>query len=182
MSTRGGRHPWRAQYHEVEAACAAIGEVLPPADVVVGIAYGGLIPAGMLAQQLRLPVDTLVPCIERIEERLRIAGDPLHCPQVRGLRVALVDAVASLGTLLRLSADHLRSVSGAAVVYTVGLYRCGDYKPDFSLTELPLGQTPIMPWEHHWIPPQTARRTSVHEGRGAPGHRGIGAQPTRPMR
>lgn len=93
---------------------------LPQVDVVVGIARGGLVPASLVAHQLRVPL-TVMRVNYRDDENKPRAGMPklLQPPgvDVTGKRVLLVDDVAVSGATLRFAAglltgaDHITTLT-----------------------------------------------------------------------
>lgn len=85
----------------------------PPVDAVVGIAAGGLVPAAMLAHQLRLPLTVLwLNYREPGTHTPRHARPTLLAPPTPPLladarRVLLVDDVGVSGATLAAAREHL---------------------------------------------------------------------------
>jgi len=97
------------------------------ADVVVGVARGGLVSARILADLLEVPQLCVVQ-VEFYVDVARTKAEPtLRQPltvALGGKRVLLVDDIADSGASLKLAVSHLQTL-GAAEVKTATLY----YKP-----------------------------------------------------
>lgn len=93
----------------------------PDVDVVVGIARGGLVPASLVAHQLRVPLSMMRVNYRDDDNRPRAAEPKLLLPpdlDLGGQRVLLVDDVSVSGATLRFAA---RFLEGAAYVTTLTL-------------------------------------------------------------
>ncbi len=117
------------------------------AEVVVGIARAGVIPAGIVASVLETDLFTLT--ISRREADGEVRDTPELFSQApraaHGRRVLIVDEITSSGDTLRLALAAVRE-SGAAEVRTATSFsRPGGYRPDYMALET--DQTLIFPWD-----------------------------------
>lgn len=96
---------------------------LPQVDVVVGIARGGLVPASLVAHQLRVPLAVMRVNYRDDDNKPRADAPKLlqpHDLDLVGQRVLLVDDVAVSGATLRFAASLLGDVAAVTTLTMKG--------------------------------------------------------------
>jgi xanthine phosphoribosyltransferase len=98
-----------------------------PFDLIVAIANGGIVPAGILAQRMGAEVRLLRINLRDERQQPRYDAPKLLAPidfEFRGRRVLVVDDRVKSGSTLRLACELL---AGAAVVRTFAVNGTADY-------------------------------------------------------
>lgn len=139
---------WAGFDQQVQALSRAVHARFRP-QAVVGVAHGGVFVGGALASQLgceHYPV--------RISRRSRDTGARSDAPrlsgsmpkELKGLRVLVVDDVASSGDTLQLAVQLAKKAGAREVMTATLLQREGGFQPDF------VGETTdalvVFPWDY----------------------------------
>lgn len=127
------------------------------AEVVVGIARAGVIPAAVLASILGIDFYSMVISRREGDDRVRERPAILSAapPQVKGKRVILVDEVTTSGETFRLGLAALRDVGPAEIRTATVFKRPRGYTPDYFALET--DATVVFPWdrkvfsENEWV-------------------------------
>lgn len=129
----------------VQAMAQAVAQKFRP-QAVVGLVHGGLFVGGALAKVLKVEFFP-VRISRRSRDQGRATGATDEMPQeLKGLRVLVVDDVASSGDSLEF-ASRLARAQGAKAVQTAALIaRPGGFEPDFAGIVSP--EMMVFPWDY----------------------------------
>lgn len=119
--------------------------MLPPADLVVGIATGGIVPASLVAFHLELPLELISINFRDATNRPQRMAPELLEPfslSTSGQRILLVDDVSVTGRTLEVARAQLPGHSITTLVFKG--------KADFVL--LPeISSCVVWPWNQHGL-------------------------------
>ncbi|MDH5589338.1 MAG: phosphoribosyltransferase domain-containing protein, partial [Gemmatimonadota bacterium] len=116
-------------------------------DLVVGIARAGAIPGAVVASILGVDFYSMRISRKEGDEVVRERPAILSAapPQAAGMRVLIVDEIATSGDTMRLALAAVRDVRPAEVRTATSFARVRGYKPDFAALET--DATVIFPWD-----------------------------------
>ena len=130
---------WEELQNEIKSLAAKI-DYTP--DVIIGIVRGGLIPARLLSNELKVR-NMYCLTVEKVGANRKVATDILE--DVSGKKILLVEDVLETGKSLQVAKAYLE-VKGAEVktmcLYTMPI---SQIKPDYSLKKI--NETIKFPWE-----------------------------------
>jgi uncharacterized protein len=143
-------------WQEFDRLSRALAEEARPfhAELVIGIAKGGIFLGGALAGLLGLDFQP-VRLVERSRDPRRPGQAPLRQdmpPEVRGRRILLVDDVSQSGNTLKLAQKHAKAAGAKAVRTATLLLRLGPdgkrlgAKPDYFALETT--DLVVFPWDY----------------------------------
>jgi hypoxanthine phosphoribosyltransferase len=116
-------------------------------ELVVGVAWAGVIPGAVVASILRVDFHSMKISRrdggEQVRERPAILSSAPASS--RGQRVLIVDEIFSSGETLRMALSSVRNMSPAEVRTATAFVRPRGYKPDYLALET--DQTIIFPWD-----------------------------------
>jgi uncharacterized protein len=151
-----GRGLHELSWQEFDRLSRNLAEEVRPfhAELVIGIAKGGIFLGGALAGLLGLDFQP-VRLVERSRDR-RVPGQaPMRQdmpPEVRGRRILLVDDVCQSGNTLKLAQKEAKAAGAKAVRTATLLLRLGPtgkrlgVKPDYFAMET--GDLVVFPWDY----------------------------------
>jgi len=139
----------------VEAACSFLKELIDLSGfkptLVVGVAYGGLVPAACVSSLLKCPLVSLRVSHYADRERLSEVGvGELDCSISSEETVLVVDDIADTGGSLQAVQQVLLAtgVSGSSIKFAVLHKRSKcDFEPDWAVSVIDSWVT--YPWERH---------------------------------
>ncbi len=117
-------------------------------DIILGVSRGGIIPALLLSDKLRVPVDIIGV---RFYKGVRDVGERPHIIQditqtLRGRRVLIVDDVSDTGHTLKLVKRYVEERGAREVMVCTLHYKpWAVYRPDYYVEETEAWI--IYPWE-----------------------------------
>jgi len=119
-------------------------------EIVVGVATAGVVPGAVVAAMLGREFHSIVVSRKFRAEQVRdmpavIGAAP---PEVRGMRVLIVDETCDSGDTMRLAVGAIVN-AGASEVRTAVGFRTGTYAPDFHA--LATESTIVLPWDREVI-------------------------------
>lgn len=119
-------------------------------DLVVGIATAGVVPGAVVAAMLDRPFRSMIVSrryrAAHMRETPAVFGEAP--PEVRGVRVLIVDETCDSGDTMRLAVAAIVNAGAADVRTAVGI-RTGSYEPDFAALETPASV--VLPWDREVI-------------------------------
>ena len=119
-------------------------------DIVVGVATAGVVPGAVVAAMLGREFHSMVISRKYRAESARDTPEVFSSapPEVRGMRVLIVDETCDSGDTLRLAVGAVVN-GGAKEVRTAVGFKTGDYEPDFHA--LATSSTIVLPWDREVI-------------------------------
>lgn len=119
-------------------------------DLVIGIATAGVVPGAVVAAMLDRPFRSMIVSrryrAASIRETPAVFGEAP--PEVRGVRVLIVDETCDSGDTMRLAVAAIVN-AGAADVRTAVSIRTGSYEPHYAALETPASV--VLPWDREVI-------------------------------